>query len=170
MVVCGTFFGMPRKPKNEKSLVDDLYQIGRRAYLDVRALEAAERKAKAETKAARLKHRNLRIVIKALNAQPVGEDGSLSFRRTQMRVEHAEWPWRAALTRRKMTPPDYARQQLAPLLGVETAKSWLKVGAAHKRPIPEFWAKKIAEDFKDAKGRTEVPAVDESWPHGIKRG
>lgn len=161
---------MPRKsPPPQDTLRDDLVKLAEAAFLAARKKEAALRRKKLEVRQARLRARNLRAMVNAITAVPSDGTGSTGFLRNHP-VLHDEWPWRAALARRGMVPADYARRQVNPPLGVETAKSWLKADAARKRPIPEFWAKKIAAEFKDGKGKTEVPAVDSSWPHGISRG
>lgn len=159
---------MPKKSKSQGDFREELNQLATAAFLAARKKTAALRKHAAEAKEAQRRARNLRAVVDAISAPPVGEGGSYGYRRSH--VEHDEWPWRLALAKRNMCVADYARRQVNPPLGTETAKGWLKVHAARPRQCPQFWADKIAEDFKDEKGRTEVPAVDASWPHGIKRG
>lgn len=164
----GTLCEMSTKSKPKPDFVDELTQLATSAFLAARKKAAAAVKMKAEAKQAKHRAIQLQAMVSALGAPPVGENGSYGFVRS--RVEHDEWPWRIALAKRGMCVADYARQQVAPPLGKEMAKQWLKPGAARQRPIPLFWAQKIAADFVDAKGRSEVPAVDASWPHGIKRG
>lgn len=160
---------MARKSAPKETFRVELERIAIEAYVAARKKAAEAKKAKVAAKDALREARNLRSMVAALDAKPVGDQGSIGFRRTQSHVEHDEWPWRVALAKRGMTPPDYARQQRNPPLGIELAKGWLKVGSKRRRKIPAFWADKIAADFVDAQGRTEVPAVDESWPFGIKR-
>lgn len=161
---------MPRKsPQPRDTLRDDLVRLAEAAFLEARKKAVALRRKKAEVKKAQLRARNLRAMVAAITGKPHDGTGSTGFLRNHP-VLHDEWPWRSALARRGMVPADYARQQVNPPLGVETAKSWLKASSTRRRPIPGYWADKIAAEFKDTKGRSEVPAVDSSWPHGIRRG
>lgn len=83
-------------------------------------------------------------------------------------------PFQVALFRRGMSLPEWARKQRRPPISstparsVETAKSWVKKRGHGGNRIPEEWAARIAKQFVDEKGRSEVPAVDASWPCGIR--
>lgn len=80
----------------------------------------------------------------------------------------ARLPFQRALIKRNLSLPEWARAQRKPRLEVETAKSWVKKKGAGGRPCPRFWADRIAAEFVDAEGKSEVPAVKASWPSGIR--
>lgn len=75
--------------------------------------------------------------------------------------------FQAALIKRNLSVPEWARAQRKPRVEVESAKSWVKRSSKGARKIPRFWADRIADEFKDEKGRSEVPATLASWPNGI---
>lgn len=82
-------------------------------------------------------------------------------------------PFQVALYRRGLSLPEWARAQRKPSLSVHTAKSWLKRKGRGGNRIPREWAERIAREFGevDAQGNlvsSEVPAVDASWPCGIR--
>lgn len=129
---------------------------------------AASRKKRDEARALEQKARKLRAVSAGIDDKAPGPMGTAAFRRTKSRVV-LKSRFRSALAKRGLTVPDWARAQTDPPLAVETAKSWLRVKTPRPRPCPEFWAKKIEREFM-TDGVSEVPAVDSSWPHGVKRG
>ena len=71
----------------------------------------------------------------------------------------AKWPFQRALDKAGKSLPEWARERGA---NVENAKSWLKQPGKGGRPVPRDWAKTIAKEFPS------VPAVDKSWPNGIR--
>lgn len=84
------------------------------------------------------------------------------------KIQHY-WPLQLALKRRGLSLPEWARAQRRPSLSVETAKAWLKKRGHGGNRCPEDWALRVAAEFIDpATGVSEVPAVDESWPCGIR--
>lgn len=79
------------------------------------------------------------------------------------------WPFQRALIKRNLSLPEWARAQKKPnLIEVETAKSWLKKPSKGGRKCPREWADRIEAEFKDERGKSEVPAVNASWPSGIR--
>jgi hypothetical protein len=77
-------------------------------------------------------------------------------------------PFQRALIKRNLSLPEWARAQKKHPIEVETAKSWLKKPDKGGRKISRAWADRIEKEFKDEKGRPEVPAVNASWPSGIR--
>jgi hypothetical protein len=149
---------MPRK-KKRNAYQEELEKLALEAYQDAR---------KKRLEALELEERARRMREVARNSEPKKRIiGGPVFQRTISKVVLL-LPFRRALMKRQMMVPDWARRQRNPPVSVETVKNWLK--PARKRPIPEFWAKKIEAEFRDEHGRSEVPAVDSSWPHGIFRG
>jgi hypothetical protein len=73
------------------------------------------------------------------------------------RIEHPT-KFQRALAKRGMSLPEWARARGKK---VEKVKTWVKEGEAGRR-IPRDEAEAIAKEFPD------VPAVDSSWPKGIK--
>jgi hypothetical protein len=71
-------------------------------------------------------------------------------------------PWPRALASAGLSVPEWARAQEKPKLDAEVARSWLKAPGKGGRTIPRVWAERIAREFPD------VPAVDASWPNGIR--
>jgi hypothetical protein len=71
-------------------------------------------------------------------------------------------PWQKALQLVGLSAQEWAAKQQKPPLGGEKARSWMKRPGRGGRPIPRFWAERIAKEFPD------VPAVDASWPSGIR--
>lgn len=144
--------------KKRDALEEELEQLAHQAFQEAR-------KKRDEATALAKQGRHLREVLRqADKAKPV--KGGVGFRRTNGRVV-LEWPWRVALLKRGMMVPEWARKQTNPPVSAETARNWLKV--SQRRPIPLAWAKRIEAEFRDERGRTEVPAIDSSWPHGILR-
>lgn len=138
--------------------------------LSLAAFVEANKKA-AEAKLLLERSRRLKATAAGIDhkEESGGPDGSIGYRRSAAKVQQDWWPFRQALSKRGLSVPDWARRQVKPPIGVETAKSWLKT-RGRPRPCPEFWANRIAEEFYDKKtDASEVPAVDASWPHGIKR-
>lgn len=76
-------------------------------------------------------------------------------------------PFQRALIKRNLSLPEWARAQRRPAVEVETAKSWVKRSAKGARKVPRSWADRIAIEFVDDNGRSEVPATLASWPNGI---
>lgn len=80
-----------------------------------------------------------------------------------------KWPFPSALAARGLSLPEWARAQRKPALSTEVAKSWLKAPGRGGRPVPRFWAERIAAEFSTAGGAASlVPAVNDSWPNGIR--
>jgi hypothetical protein len=71
-------------------------------------------------------------------------------------------PWQRALQLEGITAQEWAARQKAPPLGGEKARSWMKKPGRGGHAIPRFWAERIAKEYPD------VPAVDASWPSGIR--
>lgn len=86
---------------------------------------------------------------------------------SQARVK-GDWPFYRALHKRRLALSEWARAQKRPAVSVESAKSWMKRPGKGGRPTPQVWADAIAAEFKDENGESEVPAVAESWPNGIR--
>jgi hypothetical protein len=78
------------------------------------------------------------------------------------------WPLQVALQKRNLSLPEWARAQRKPRLEVEKAKTWLKPHGKGGNRCPEEWARRIAAEFVGTDGESEVPAVDASWPCGIR--
>ena len=125
---------MPKKSAQKDSFRDELEEIALAAYVAARKKVAAYKRTKEQAKEAQRRAKNLRAMVDALGAPPVDGSGTPGFRRAHA-IEHGEWPWRVALQSRGMTPLDYARRQVNPALGGESAKSWLKAGARRS-----FWS------------------------------
>ena len=81
----------------------------------------------------------------------------------------ARLPLQVALIKRNASLPEWVEEQNKKKrkLNVETAKSWLKKSPRGARKVPRSWADRIAAEFVDEKGRSEVPATAASWPNGI---
>lgn len=106
-----------------------------------------------------------------MEARPASRGSRVSARNTR-----GGWPFQAALHKRNLSVPMWARAQKHPPIssteaaGVEVARSWLKKPGHGGRPCPPEWAKRIEKEFVDENGASEVPAVEASWPNGIGRG
>lgn len=99
--------------------------------------------------------------VPEMHAETASRSAKVSMARTRN-----PWPFHTALHRRNLSVPEWARAQKG--LTVEAAKSWLKRPSHGGRPIPRAWAEAIAGEFLAKDGSSEVPAVPESWPNGIR--
>lgn len=157
--------------KAKRNFKEELLDLAAEAFAAAAAARADADARKAEAVALREKGLKLRRIAK-MPEQLTGPRGSVGFRRAPKKFAR-RWPFQQALERRGWTVTDWVARQTGNTLGVSTARSWLKPSA--HRPCPEFWAQKIADDFtpRDGRGRptgpSEVPAVDASWPHGVRR-
>ena len=151
-------------------------ELAFRYQLERAALVAARQKkrwremadgAESEEKALRA-----RSTAKVLGPLPRARSARLSLQinaRVSAGKVQQDLPFYAALHLRELSPPAWARQQRRPRVSVETVRNWLKAPGRGGRKIPEFWAKRIAAEFVDRSGHSMVPAVDASWPSGIRR-
>lgn len=106
------------------------------------------------------------IGTQTMEAQSPTPGANISAAKTKGR-----WPFQRALIKRNLSLPEWARAQKKPhVIEVETAKSWLKKSEKGGRKIPRSWADRIELEFRDEKGRSEVPATNASWPSGIAEG
>jgi len=104
--------------------------------------------------------------VPKMEAQSASRGAKVSIARTE-----STWPFRQALHKRNLSLPEWARapEQRKRGLTVEAAKSWLKAPSHGGRPCPRVWAERIAGEFLDSDTNvSEVPAVDASWPNGIR--
>jgi len=104
--------------------------------------------------------------VPKMEAQSASRGAKVSIARTE-----STWPFRQALHKRNLSLPEWARapEQRKRGLTVEAAKSWLKAPSHGGRPCPRVWAERIAGEFLDSDtNASEVPAVDASWPNGIR--
>lgn len=71
-------------------------------------------------------------------------------------------PFYMALQAANKTEASWAAEQKKPEVGVGKVRSWMKRPGHGGNAIPRFWANRIAAEFPS------VPAVDASWPSGIR--
>lgn len=158
MLARGTFFAMPTKPKSYKAELDRLAAI---AFQQAARARDEARKAKVVARLATARARRIRTTARLID-KSIGEPGgSVGFRRAQAKIQH-DWPFYLALARAKLSLPEWARRQVAPPVGEETARNWMKPSSPRK--CPESWARRIHQQFP------EVPVTDEAWPKGIAWG
>lgn len=150
----------------------------RAADADAESLEAADDGDAAEAKRHLLRahaYRELAAELERLSgASEVGTVGTMHVQPDRSRgaaisagkaQNSRQWPLRKALTRRGLSVPEWARQTKR---NVNVAKSWLKAPGSGGRPIPRAEADAIATEFAGSRGKSEVPAVNASWPCGIR--
>lgn len=146
--------------------------------------DAAERRAAALAVEAELLYaqaselRRLAEVHERSGLQPTGRKGTVGTQDMEGGISRGAQvsasktrrltAWTRALQARGLSPQEWARRQRKPPIEPETARAWVKRPGKGGRPCPRFWADRIAAEFVDADGRTEVPATPESWPNGVR--
>lgn len=75
------------------------------------------------------------------------------------------WPWSRALHAHGSSPAQWAEAK-AGRPKPETARAWLKRPGKGGRPTPRYWANEIETEY--AGTETPVPAINASWPNGIR--
>jgi hypothetical protein len=154
-----TFLAMPKKTKSYRA---ELERVAVQAYLEAEKARKALRLAKAAVKLATSRARRLQAAARTIDKSTGEPGGSIGFRRAQARIEDAHWPFYKALAKAKLSVPEFARGQVDPPLGAETARSWMKPNGG--RRCPESWARRINKKYP------EVPVTDAAWPNGIAWG
>lgn len=150
-------------PKNEVVALAIRHQLERRALAAF--LKARDRRAEAdklEAEAARLRAK-AQSPLRIVKPRSPGRGASLSAART---IHH--WPFSAALQAQGSFPAEWAERQRRPPVATEVVRAWLKGKGKGGRRVPQFWAERIAAEFKDDRGHSIVPALDSSWPCGVK--
>lgn len=149
---------------------DDQKSLAYRDALERRAL-AAWKKAKAKRGEADKLEREVAAMRKQARGKkpPVRPESSRAGARISASNTKHHWPFSVALHGKGLSPPAWARRQRNPRVSEAKVCSWLKSEYAHRgRQVPRYWADCIAAEFATEDGGSLVPAVDASWPCGIK--
>lgn len=103
---------------------------------------------------------NVPTPMEAQNTVPPSRAAKISATKSARRKR--DLPFQKALQLAGKSVKEWADEQKDPPLDDERARSWMKKPGRSGRAIPRAWADRIAKEFPS------VPAVDESWPNGIK--
>lgn len=95
-----------------------------------------------------------------VDAQPANAGSKVSAAKTKR-----PWPFAVALHAHGSSPAQWAEAAKA-RPPAETVRAWLKAPGKGGRPCPRKWADSIEAEF--ATTDTPVPAVNASWPNGIR--
>lgn len=103
---------------------------------------------------------NVPTPMEAQNTVPPSRAAKISATKSARRKR--DLPFQKALQLAGKSVKEWADEQKDPPLDDERARSWMKKPGRSGRAIPRAWADRIAKEFPS------VPAIDESWPNGIK--